>query len=87
MLTLMLATVINFTVQTAVHPDDFKSYDTAKIRDRFVMEKVMAPDEINSRDWSSDVCSSDLSLKTKRAKSRVRLRRQSWCHSTIRPDS
>ncbi len=47
MLTIMLATTVNFTVQTAVHPDDFKSYDTAKIRDRFVMEKVMAPDEIN----------------------------------------
>ena len=46
-LTLMLATTVNFTVQTAVHPDDFKSYDTAKMRERFVMEKVMAPDEIN----------------------------------------
>ena len=41
------ATEVNYKVQTAVHPDDFKSYDTAKIRDRFVMEKVMAPDEIN----------------------------------------
>ena len=47
MLTLLLATTVNFTVQTAVHPDDFKSYDTAKTRERFVMEKVMAPDEIN----------------------------------------
>ena len=46
-LAIMLATTVNFTVQTAVHPDDFKSYDTAKMRDRFVMEKVMAPDEIN----------------------------------------
>ena len=46
-LTLILATTVNFTVQTAVHPDDFKGYDTTKIRDRFVMEKVMAPDEIN----------------------------------------
>ena len=42
-----LAAAVNFTVQTAVHPDDFKTYDTAKIRERFVMEKVMAPDEIN----------------------------------------
>ena len=41
------ATEVNYKVQTAVHPDDFKSYDTAKIRDRFVMEKVMAPDGIN----------------------------------------
>ena len=41
------ATEVNYKVQTAVHPDDFKSYDTTKSRDRFVMEKVMAPDEIN----------------------------------------
>ena len=45
--TLLLATVVNFTVQTATHPDDFKNFDTDKIRSRFVMEKVMAPDEIN----------------------------------------
>ena len=44
---LLLATAVNCTVQTAVHPDDFKHYDTAKLRARFVMEKVMAPDEIN----------------------------------------
>ncbi len=47
MIAIMLATAVNFTVQTAVHPDDFKTYDTAKTRERFVMEKVMAPDEIN----------------------------------------
>lgn len=46
-LTLLLATTVNYTVQPASHPDDAKTYDTAKIRDRFVMEKVMAPDEIN----------------------------------------
>ena len=46
-LTLLLATTVNFTVQTAAHPDDVKTYDTAKLRERFVMEKVMAPDEIN----------------------------------------
>ena len=46
-LTLLLATAVNFTVQTACHPDDVKTYDTAKLRERFVMEKVMAPDEIN----------------------------------------
>ena len=44
---LLLATTVNFTVQTACHPDDVKTYDTAKLRERFVMEKVMAPDEIN----------------------------------------
>ena len=47
MIAIMLATTVNFTVQTAVHPDDFNTYDTAKTRERFVMEKVMAPDEIN----------------------------------------
>ena len=46
-LTMMLATTVNFTVQTAVHPDDFKHYDTEKIRDRFVMKKVMEKDKIN----------------------------------------
>ena len=43
----LLATVANFSVQTATHPDDFKTFDTEKIRSRFVMEKVMAPDELN----------------------------------------
>jgi 4-deoxy-L-threo-5-hexosulose-uronate ketol-isomerase len=49
----LLATVgaasaaVNVSLQTACHPDDFKSYDTAKMRVRFVMEKVMVPDEIN----------------------------------------
>ena len=38
---------VNYKVQAACHPDDFKAYDTSKIRDRFVMEKVMSPDEIN----------------------------------------
>ena len=44
---LIMATTLNFTVQTATHPDDFRNFDTGKIRERFVMEKVMAPDEIN----------------------------------------
>lgn len=43
----LLATVANVAVQTATHPDDFKTFDTERIRSRFVMEKVMAPDEIN----------------------------------------
>lgn len=43
----ILATTMNFTVQTATHPDDFKCFDTTKIRSRFVMEKVMVSDEIN----------------------------------------
>jgi 4-deoxy-L-threo-5-hexosulose-uronate ketol-isomerase len=38
---------INYKVQSASHPDDFKTFDTSKIRERFVMEKVMSTDEIN----------------------------------------
>lgn len=37
----------NVYFQTACHPADVKHYDTQTIRDRFVMEKVMAADEIN----------------------------------------
>lgn len=33
--------------QTACHPEDVKHYDTQTLRDRFVMEKVMAADEIS----------------------------------------
>ena len=40
------ATEVKYAVQTACHPDDVKHYDTAKLRERFVMEKVMSPDEI-----------------------------------------
>ncbi len=35
------------TVQTATHPDDMKTFDTEKLRSRFVMETVMVPDEIH----------------------------------------
>lgn len=38
---------MNYTVQTACHPDDVKHYDTEKIRERFMMPKVMVADEIN----------------------------------------
>lgn len=38
---------VNYTIQTACHPDDVKHYDTAKLRARFVMPKVMVPGEIN----------------------------------------
>ena len=38
---------VNYKVQTACHPDDVKHYDTQRLRSAFVMEKVMAPDEIN----------------------------------------
>ena len=32
--------------QTACHPEDVKHYDTKLLRERFVMEKVMAADSI-----------------------------------------
>ena len=38
---------LNYKVQTACHPDDVKHYDTERLRSSFLMEKVMAPDEIN----------------------------------------
>ena len=38
---------VNYTMQTACHPEDVKTYDTQRIRNRFVMEKVMVADEIN----------------------------------------
>lgn len=38
---------VNYTVQTACNPRDVKTYDTQRLREAFVMEKVMAPDEIN----------------------------------------
>jgi 4-deoxy-L-threo-5-hexosulose-uronate ketol-isomerase len=31
----------------SVHPDDFKTYQTAKIRERFLIDKQVQPDEIN----------------------------------------
>jgi len=37
----------NVFFQTACHPEDVKHYDTKTLRERFVMEKVMAADEIN----------------------------------------
>ena len=46
-LAILAATTMNITFQTATHPEDFKTFDTAKIRGRFVMEKVMVADEIN----------------------------------------
>ena len=38
---------LNYTIQTACHPDDVKHYDTERLRGAFLMEKVMSPDEIN----------------------------------------
>lgn len=38
---------VNYSMQTACNPDDVKTYDTEKLRSRFLMEKVMVNDEIN----------------------------------------
>ena len=38
---------VNYTIQTACHPMDVKTYDTQRLRSSFVMEKVFAADEIN----------------------------------------
>lgn len=38
---------VNYKVQTACNPLDAKTYDTQRLRESFVMEKVMAEDEIN----------------------------------------
>ena len=38
---------VNYKVQTACHPQDVKHYDTERLRSAFMMDKVMAPDEIN----------------------------------------
>ena len=43
----MADTKFNYTVQTACHPEDVKHYDTERLRRSFLMEKVMAPNEIN----------------------------------------
>ena len=38
---------MNINIQLACHPDDVKHYDTERLRKSFLMEKVMAADEIN----------------------------------------
>ena len=38
---------MNIKIQLACHPEDVKHYDTERLRRSFLMEKVMAPNEIN----------------------------------------
>lgn len=38
---------VNYKMQVACNPQDVKAYDTNRLRSSFLMEKVMAPDEIN----------------------------------------
>lgn len=37
----------SWTLLRAVHPDDFKHYDTAQLRERFLMPTVMEQDKVN----------------------------------------
>ena len=41
------AQIASVNVQTACHPRDVETYDTQRLRDNFVMEKVLVADEIN----------------------------------------
>ena len=36
----------SWSIQTACHPEDVKHYDTQRLRDSFIMEKVMSPGRI-----------------------------------------
>ena len=38
---------MNINIQLACHPEDVKHYDTERLRKSFLMERVMAADEIN----------------------------------------
>ncbi len=44
---LVSAQKVNYEVRYSAHPEDFKSYDTERIRKDFLMETVFANDEIN----------------------------------------
>ena len=37
---------MKFNERYAVHPEDFKSYDTDKIREEFLIEDIFVKDEI-----------------------------------------
>ena len=37
----------HFEERFAYHPDDFKSYDTERIRKEFLVEKLMEPDQVH----------------------------------------
>ncbi len=38
---------INYEVRYSNHPDDVKNYDTQRLRENFLVEKIMVPGEIN----------------------------------------
>ena len=37
----------SYSILRAVHPDDYKKYDTEQLRSHFMMDKVMEQDKIN----------------------------------------
>jgi 4-deoxy-L-threo-5-hexosulose-uronate ketol-isomerase len=39
--------MINYSVRYASHPEDAKNYDTQKLRDLFLIEKLFTPNDIN----------------------------------------
>ena len=45
--TVIMSAQTKYTIQTACHPEDVKTYDTETLRARFMMPKVMVTDEIN----------------------------------------
>jgi len=45
--TLGASAQVNYKIQTACNPQDVKGYDTQRLRDAFMMDKVMVNDEIN----------------------------------------
>lgn len=44
--TLAMSAQTSYTIQTACHPEDVRTYDTETLRARFMMPEVMAADEI-----------------------------------------
>ena len=38
---------INYQIRYTSHPQDVKNYDTSKIREHFLVDRIMVPDEIN----------------------------------------
>ena len=46
---------VNYRMQTACHPEDVKTYTTEKLRERFVMEKVLSEDAIQRiKDYAAE---------------------------------
>ena len=37
----------NYEIRYAVHPEDFRHYDTTRLRHNFLIERIFVPDEVN----------------------------------------